>query len=116
MHNSTPKYVSTTSILKPIEKKFWKKWFSPQISSKPLSPQQMEFKKWREKKEKGKKRERLQKSFQIKGKLTFWDENDTSTSKILFDVISFSPPPSYHFKNHFQNHWENFLDSFWTIL
>jgi hypothetical protein len=55
MHNSTPKYVSTTSILKPIEKKFWKKWFSPQISSKPLSPQQMEFKKWREKKEKGKK-------------------------------------------------------------
>jgi hypothetical protein len=21
-----------------------------------------------------------------------------------FDVISFSPPPSYHFKNPFQNH------------
>jgi hypothetical protein len=23
---------------------------------------------------------------------------------ILFDVIPFSPPPSYHFKNPFQNH------------
>jgi hypothetical protein len=29
---------------------------------------------------------------------------NTSTSKILFDVIPFSPPPSYHFKNPFQNH------------
>jgi hypothetical protein len=24
--------------------------------------------------------------------------------KTLFDVIPFSPPPSYHFKNPFQNH------------
>jgi hypothetical protein len=61
-------------------------------------------------------REKLQKSLQIKGKLTFWEEKDTSTSKILFDVIPFSPPPSNHFKNPFQNHWENFLNSFWTII
>jgi hypothetical protein len=25
-------------------------------------------------------------------------------SKILFDMIPFSPPPSYHLKNPFQNH------------
>jgi hypothetical protein len=50
------------------------------------------------------------------GKLIFWEEKDASTSKILFDVIQFSPPPSYHFKNPFQNHWENFLNSFLTIL
>jgi hypothetical protein len=31
--------------LKPFEKKFLKKWFSPQISSNPLSPQEMELKK-----------------------------------------------------------------------
>jgi hypothetical protein len=39
--------------LKPIEKKFLKKWFSPQISSKPLSAQEMELKK-KEKKRKRK--------------------------------------------------------------
>jgi hypothetical protein len=51
-----------------------------------------------------------------KVELIFWDEENTSTSKILFDVIPFSPPPSYHFKNPFQNYWESFLNSFWTIL
>jgi cell shape-determining protein MreC len=101
MHNSTPEYASSASILKPIKKKFLKKWFSPQISSKPLSPQETELKKREKKKKKKDKKEKLQKSPQIKGKLTFWVEEDTSTSKILFDVISFSPPPSYHFKNNF---------------
>jgi hypothetical protein len=48
--------------------------------------------------------------------LKFREEKDTSTSKIHFDVIPFSPPPSYHLKNHFQNHWESFLNSIWTIL
>jgi hypothetical protein len=38
-------YASTASTLKPFEKKFLNKWFSPQISSKPLSPQKMEHKK-----------------------------------------------------------------------
>jgi hypothetical protein len=28
----------------------------------------------------------------------------SSNSKILFDVIPFSPSPSYQFKNPFQNH------------
>jgi hypothetical protein len=49
MHNSIPKYASTAIILKPIEKKFLKKWFSPQISSKPHGPQEMEHEKRREK-------------------------------------------------------------------
>jgi hypothetical protein len=60
----------------------------------------MELKKREREKEK-KEREKIQKSLQIKGKLTFWEKKDTSTSKFLFDVISFSPPPSYHFKNPF---------------
>jgi hypothetical protein len=55
-------------------------------------------------KEKEKEKKRLQKSLQTKGKLTFGEEKDASTSKILFNVIPFSPPPSYHFKNPFQNH------------
>jgi hypothetical protein len=55
VHNSIPKYGSTASILKPTEKKFLKKWFSPQISSKPRSPQETEHKKrGRRKKEKRK--------------------------------------------------------------
>jgi hypothetical protein len=65
----------------------------------------------RAKKNREEEKEKLQESLQIKGKLTFWEEKDTSTSKILFDVIPFSPPPSYHFKNPFQNHWESFLSS-----
>jgi hypothetical protein len=28
----------------------------------------------------------------------YFERKNTSTSKILFDVIPFSPPPSYHFK------------------
>jgi hypothetical protein len=37
----------------PFEKRFLKKWFSPQISSKPPSPQEMEY---RKKEEKGKRK------------------------------------------------------------
>jgi hypothetical protein len=65
---------------------------------------------------KRKKKEKLQMSLQIKGKLTFWEEKDTSNSKILFGVISYSTPPSYHFKNPFQNHWKKILYSFCTII
>jgi hypothetical protein len=83
MHNSTPKYASTASILKPFEKKFLKKWFSSQISSKPPSPQEMEQKK--------EEKENFQESLQIKGKLTFWEEKDTSTSKILSMWSHFLP-------------------------
>jgi hypothetical protein len=94
VHNSTPEYASTTSIFKPFEKKFLKKWFSPQISSKPLGPRDGAKKREEEK-------EKLQESLQIKGKLTFWEEKDTSNSKILFYVILFSPPQSYHLKKNF---------------
>jgi hypothetical protein len=31
-------------------------------------------------------------------------EKHFNFKNILFDVIPFSPPPSYHFKNSFQNH------------
>jgi hypothetical protein len=74
--------------------------FSSNIIKTPKSSRDRAEKREKKKKKKDKK-EKLQKSPQIKGKLTFWVEEDTSTSKILFDVISFSPPPSYHFKNNF---------------
>jgi hypothetical protein len=60
VYNSILEYASTVSISKPIEKKFLKKWFSPQISSKP--PESSRDGAW--KKEEGKKK--LQESLQIK--------------------------------------------------
>jgi hypothetical protein len=51
MHNSILEYASTASILKPFEKNFLKKSFSPQLSSKPPSPQETEQKKGDEEKE-----------------------------------------------------------------
>jgi hypothetical protein len=77
----------------------WKEVFEEVIFSSNIIkisiPQDTEQKKEEEK-------EKLQETLQIKGKLIFWEEKDTLTSKILFDVIPFSPPPSYHFKNPFQ--------------
>jgi hypothetical protein len=43
------------------------------------------------KKEKVEEKEKLLESLQIKGNSIFWEEKNTSTSKILFDVIPFSP-------------------------
>jgi hypothetical protein len=63
-------------------------------------------------KRRGKEKEKLQEYLQIKGKSIFREEKNTSTLKILFDVIPFSPPPSCHFRNPFQIHGESFLNSF----
>jgi hypothetical protein len=52
----------------PFEKRFMKKWTSPQLSSNPSSPQEMEHRK-KEKKEKEKK---LHESPQIKGEVNIW--------------------------------------------
>jgi hypothetical protein len=58
VHTSTMEYASTASIsivmtmpfpIMPFEKRFLKKWFSPQISSKTPSPQEMEHRKKRKK-------------------------------------------------------------------
>jgi hypothetical protein len=65
MSNSTPEHASTANILKPFKKKFLKKCFSPQISSKPQV-----LKRQSKKKREGEK-EKLQESLQINGKLTF---------------------------------------------
>jgi hypothetical protein len=51
-----------------------------------------------------KKKEKLQESLQIKGEVNILRGENTLISKILFDMITFSPPPSYHFKNPLQNH------------
>jgi hypothetical protein len=47
------------------------------------------------KRKKEEEKEKLQESLQIKGKSIFWEEKNTSTSKIFF--TRFSPPSSYHF-------------------
>jgi hypothetical protein len=61
VHNSIPEYASTAGIsivmtmsfhVKPFEMMFLKKSFSPQISSKPPSPQEMEHIKREKEKEK----------------------------------------------------------------
>jgi hypothetical protein len=53
----------------PFEKRFLKKWFSPQISSKPSSPQETEHRKKKKRRKRKKKRKKLQESPQIKGEV-----------------------------------------------
>jgi hypothetical protein len=91
MHNSIPEYASTTSILKPFGKKFLKKCFSPQISSKLPSPQETEHEK---------KRKKLQESVQIKGEVNilrgekhFSFKNPFLCDSIFFpSIIPFKKP------------------------
>jgi hypothetical protein len=89
---------------------------SPQISSKPLHPQETELKKRLRERKRKRKRKAPKVSSNKGGVNILRGERHFSFKKILLDVISFSPPPSYHFKNPFQNHWENFLNFFSTIL
>jgi hypothetical protein len=56
------------------------------------------------KKEDGRrKKEKLQESLQIKGEANILRGEKDFNFKFFFDVIPFSPCPSYHFKNPFQN-------------
>jgi hypothetical protein len=109
VHNSILEYASTTSILKPLEKKFLKKWFSPQISSKPSSPQEMEH-------EKKEKKGKLQLSLQIKGEVNILSEDKHFNFKNSFWCNSIFPLHHTISKPPFQNHSESFLNSFWTII
>jgi hypothetical protein len=66
----------------------------------------MEHKKRRER-EKILKKERkkaLRVSSNKRGSQYFERRKTLHFKNILFDVILFSPPPSYHFKNPFQNY------------
>jgi hypothetical protein len=82
----------------PFEKRFLKKWFPPQISSKPLSPQETEHRKKKKKRRKRKKETKLQGSPQIKGEVNilggekhfnfkdpFWCDSIFSPSIIPFE-------------------------------
>jgi hypothetical protein len=58
----------------------------------------------REKKRRGRKRKALRVSSN-KGKVNILrGEKHFNFKNLRFDVIPFSPLPSYHFKNPFQNH------------
>jgi hypothetical protein len=64
------------------------------MTPKPLVKRRSAYKK--------KEKEKFQEFLQIKREVKIpRGKKNTSTSKILFDVIPFSPPPSYHFKNHY---------------
>jgi hypothetical protein len=93
-----------------------KSYFSPLISSKPLSPQEPEHrKKEREKVEEKvfkKERKKAQRVSSNKRGSQYFEKKNTTTSKIHFYMILFSPPPSYHFKNLFQIIERNFLTLF----
>jgi hypothetical protein len=84
---------------------------SPQISSKPPSPQETEHRKKREKKywkrekkemEKEEEKEKLQESSN-KGEVNILRAEKHFNFKNLF-LMWFSPLSSYHFKNPFQNY------------
>jgi hypothetical protein len=57
---------------------------------------------------KRKKKRRKRKALRVssnKGEVNILrGEKHFNFKNIVFDVILFSPPPSYHFKNLFQNH------------
>jgi hypothetical protein len=68
VYNSIPEYAFSTSMsivmtmsfhVMPFEKRFLKKWFSPQISAKPPSPQETEHRKKEEERRKRKKDPRV---------------------------------------------------------
>jgi hypothetical protein len=110
--------------VKPFEKKVFEEVIflfkyhqNPQVL-KRQSIEKREKKYWKKGKQERKKEKGNRKAPRVssnKGEVNILRGKKTSTSKILFDMIPFAPPPSYHFKNLFQNHWECFLNSFWTI-
>jgi hypothetical protein len=60
---------------------------------------------WKKRKKEEEKKEKLQESLQIKEEVNILrGERHSSFKNLLSDVIPFSSPPSYHFKNPFQNH------------
>jgi hypothetical protein len=71
----------------PFEKRFLKEWFSPQISSKPLSPQETEHRK----KKKNKKEKKLQESPQIKGRSIFERRKTLQPQRSFFMWFYFLP-------------------------
>jgi hypothetical protein len=76
-----------------LKRKFLKKWFFSSNIIKPHTPTQVlksrSIKKegekyWKKERKKEEEKEKLQESIQIKGKSRFWEEKNTSTSKITF--------------------------------
>jgi hypothetical protein len=73
-----------------------------QISSKPPSPEETKHRKKRKKRGRERKAPRVTSN---KGEVYILrGEKHFNFKNILFNVIPFSPPLSYHFKNPSQNH------------
>jgi hypothetical protein len=86
-----------------LKRKLFKKWFfSPNIIKTHQVLKRRSIKKRRERKfiekkkdKKEEEKEKLQESLQIKGNLIFWEEKNTSTSKISF-LMWFHFLPLHH--------------------
>jgi hypothetical protein len=107
VHNSSPTYVSTAGILKSIQKKFLKNWFSPQISSKPLSPQETELKR--------KKRKAPNVSSNKEEVNIFIGERHFNFQNPFWCDLIFSPS-IIPFQKSFPKSLRKFSWLFWTIL
>jgi hypothetical protein len=70
------------------------------FSSSIIKPPEFSIDGAKEKREREKKKKGPLIVSSNKGEVNILRGETTSTSKIFFDVIPFSLPPSYHFKNH----------------
>jgi hypothetical protein len=85
-----------------LKRSFWRSDFLLKYHQNPKVQKRLSWKeRERERERKGKRKRKVPKVSSNKGEVNILRREDTSTSKIFFDVISFSPPPSYHFKNPF---------------
>jgi hypothetical protein len=101
-----PIFTLNQSIPFHLKRSFWRGVFSPLISSKPLSPQETEYREKRER-ERGRKsienkREKSSKNLFKKGEVNILRGGKHFNFENPFYMIPFSPPPPYHFKNLFQ--------------
>jgi hypothetical protein len=108
MHPS-PIFTLSQSIPFYLKRSFSRSDFSPLISSKPPSPQEMEHIKKSERKEEEKvlkKKKERKKATRVssnkRGSQYFNRRKTLQLQNFLFYMILFSPPPSYHFENLFQ--------------
>jgi hypothetical protein len=100
MHNANLEHASITSILKPFEKKFLKKQFSRQISSKPQV-----LKRWSKKRGREIKAPRV---FSNKGEVNILSGERQFNFKNPFQCDPIFSPASYHLNKPFPKSWRKF--------
>jgi hypothetical protein len=95
-----------------LKRKFLKKWFfslniirTPQVLKRRSIKKEEREKLLKKEREKIGRKRKAPRVYSNKGEVNILrGEKHFNFKNILFDMIPFSPPPSYHFKNPFQNH------------